>query len=82
MMKNDAWLKRFGFVVSKKISKNATIRNRVKRRLSEAVRAEIKNIKTGTDLVIITLPGIEKKGFPEIKEAVNSALIKAKLINV
>lgn len=81
-VKNNLGVNRFGFVVSKKISPKATIRNKVKRRLAEAVKSETKNIKIGTDLIIIALPGIEKKEFFEIKTALRDALIKAKLIIV
>jgi ribonuclease P protein component len=78
-VKNNLGLSRFGFVVSQKVSKKATIRNKVRRRLAEIIRSEIKNIKTGTDAVLIALPGIEKKEFLELREAVNSTLIKVKL---
>jgi ribonuclease P protein component len=78
--KNSLQLNRFGFVVSQKVSKRATDRNKVKRRLSDLVRAKIGSIENGTDLVIIALPGIEKKEFSEIREAVDSSLIRAKLI--
>ena len=78
--KNNLKLSRFGFVVSQKVSKKATIRNKVKRRLAEIIGDEIKNIKIGTDLVLIALPGIEKKEFSEIKEVINGTLLKAKLI--
>ena len=82
IMKNNLGLNRFGFVVSQKVSKKAVIRNKVKRRLSEIIKAEEKNIKSGIDLIIITLPGSEKKDFSELKEAVSDALIKAKLIDL
>lgn len=80
IMKNGLGVNRFGFVVGQKISKKATVRNKVKRRLAEAMRPEIKNTKTGTDLVLIALPGIEKKKLSEIKEAITGALTKARLV--
>ena len=80
IMKNNLGLNRFGFVVSQKVSKKATIRNKTRRRLAEAVKGKVKKIKTGTDLVLIALPGIEKKEFSEIKETIGNALVKAKLI--
>ena len=79
-MKNNLGLNRFGFVVSQKISKKATLRNKTRRRLTEAISPEIENIRIGTDLVIIALPGIEKKGFSEIREAIKSMLIKSRLM--
>jgi ribonuclease P protein component len=77
---NNLGQNRFGFVVSQKVSKNATKRNKVKRRLSELIASELEKIKPNIDLVLIALPGIEKKEFSEIKEIVNASLVKAKLI--
>ena len=69
--KNDLGLNRFGFVVSQKISKRAVVRNKIRRRLAEAVKAETKSMKAGADLVIIALPGIEKEDFSQIKETIH-----------
>jgi len=80
IIKNDLGINRVGFVVSKKVSKKAVIRNKIRRRLSDTVKAEMGNIKLGIDLVFIALPGIEKREFPEIKEAIIDALLKTKLI--
>ena len=76
---------RFGFVVSQKISKKATVRNKVRRRLVEIVKKEEKKLKSlekdfnGKDLIIIALSGIEEKNFSEVKENLESALIKIKI---
>jgi ribonuclease P protein component, eubacterial len=78
---NSIGVNRFGFVVSNKVSKKAVVRNKIKRRLSEAVKIRMGNIKIGRDLVFIALPVIGKKEFSEIKEAVDSALISANLLN-
>jgi len=82
MAKNNLGINRFGFVVSQKISKKATVRNKVRRRLAEVVKTEIKNIKTGIDFILITLPGIEKKEFSEIKESLKNTLIKLRCLNL
>ena len=79
--RNGSGEKRFGFVVSQKVSKKATVRNKVRRRLAEAVRAEIENIKEGLDIVLIALPGIDKKEFSAIKIALKEALSKIKCFN-
>ncbi len=81
IIKNELGINRFGFVVSQKISKNAVIRNRVRRRLAEVIKIEMSKIKKGTDLVLVALPGIERKEFSEIKEVVNNFLVKAKLFS-
>ena len=78
--KNKLGLNRFGFVVSQKVSKKAVLRNKIKRRLSEIFKTEINKIKIGTDLILIALPGIEKKPLLEIKESIVDILIKANLI--
>ena len=49
---------RFGFIVSKKISTKAHVRNRVKRILRELVRKNINGMKQGVDIVISVKPGI------------------------
>jgi len=78
--KNNLDLSRVGFVVSQKVSKKATLRNRVKRRLADAIRGEMGNIKGGTDLVLIALPGAEKEDFLDIRKTVKEALERARLI--
>lgn len=72
-------LTRFGFIVSQKISKKATLRNKIKRKFSELVRLKMKNLKKGIDAVLMALPGIETKDFWEIEEIVNKLFKKAKI---
>lgn len=79
-IENGLSINRFGFVVAKKISKKAVVRNRIKRRLAEAASLQLKNIKIGTDMIFIALPGIEKKDFKEIKEAVFNVFLKTRLL--
>jgi len=78
-LKNNLEISRFGFVVSKKISNKATIRNKVKRRLREILRIYLPKIKLGYDLIFFTRKGIEEKKFQEIKEKVEYLLTKAKI---
>lgn len=77
--KNNLDRTRFGFIVSQRISKKATLRNKIKRRLREIVRAKMKTIKKGIDVVLITVPGIEKKSFQEIEKTVERLFKKAKI---
>ena len=39
-LKNSLGINRFGFVVSQKVSKKAVVRNKVRRRLTEAIERE------------------------------------------
>jgi len=49
---------RFAFIVSNKISKRATARNRVKRLLREAVRPMLPTIAPGYDIIVWASAGI------------------------
>jgi ribonuclease P protein component len=48
---------RVGFVVGLKVSKRATRRNTLKRRMREVVRLNLGKIKAGFDISIIAKPG-------------------------
>jgi len=72
---------RFGFVVSQKVSKKAVLRNKVKRRLRAIIKEKEKDFKKGLEMVIIALPGTEKKDFWEIKKVLERLLKRAKVLN-
>jgi len=69
---------RFAFIVSRKVSKKATLRNKIRRRLSRLTGLKIKRIKKGMDLILMAVPGLEEKDFWEIEEIINKLLQKAK----
>ena len=79
-LKNNLKESRFGFVVSKKVSAKATVRNKIKRRLRDAVFQKIAEIKNSVDAVAVVLPGAEKKDFLEIKNTINNLFSKLKII--
>jgi len=79
--KNGLKNSRFGFIVSLKVSKKAVVRNKVKRRLREAVRARIKNFKKGFDIALIALPDSSTKDFEEIDRVVERLFKKTKILN-
>ncbi len=78
-LSNNLGYSRFGFIVSQKISKKAVLRNKIKRRMTEAVRGEIKGFKKGIDAIFIALPGIENQKFLEIKEIISNFFKKINL---
>ena len=53
LAKNDLNAVRFAFIVGKKISNRASVRNKIKRIMRDAVQKRIDNIKYGFDAVII-----------------------------
>ncbi len=71
---------RLGFIVSLKVSKKAVVRNKVKRRLREIIRARIKDIKKGFDVVLIALPGSDTKDFEETKKLVEKLFKKVGIL--
>jgi len=78
--KNGLPISRFGFIVSKKVSKKAVRRNRVKRLLRESVRLTQKNIKPGFDAVFISKAGIVGKSFEEVNLVVEKLLKRSGLV--
>ena len=72
ILNNNLKENRFGFIVSKKISNKATIRNKIKRRLRAIIAKELGGIKNYKDIIIIALPGIEKKEFSEIQSVITN----------
>lgn len=78
-LRNKSTESRFGFIVSRKLSKKATLRNKIKRRLRALAEANIPKINPKADLILIANSGLEKKDFWEIEEILKEILQKAKL---
>ena len=73
---NELDYSRFGFVVSKRIG-NAVKRNKIKRRLREAVRLRLPKIKPGFDVVFIARRPIAGAAYADIEKWVDRLLTKA-----
>jgi ribonuclease P protein component len=80
IINNELENNRFGFIVSKKVSKKAIERNSIKRKLREIIRLSDLENREKIDGVFITLPSIIGKSFKEIKTEMISLLKKAGLI--
>ncbi len=85
ILKNDLAYSRFGIIVSNKVSKKASQRNLIKRRIREIIRLNLNRIKSGYDIVIIVSPKIidqENKvlKYQSIEKYLITAFSKAHLI--
>ena len=69
---------RFGFLVSKRIG-NAAVRNKVKRRLREAVR--LNPVKSGWDAIFIVRRGAGSAKYQDLKDAIDNLLQRANLVD-
>ena len=70
----EAAVARFGFIVSKQVG-NAVVRNRVRRRLSEIVRAELGAIEAA-DIVVRALPAAATADFATLKAGIAPLLVR------
>ena len=76
---NDLAYSRFGFSVSSRIG-NAVTRNRIKRRLREALRLRIEEIKPGWDLVFVGRNPIRDADYHSMEAACARLLRRAQLL--
>ena len=77
---NNLKVSRFGFIVSQKVSKKAVLRNKIRRRLREKVRAELPRFKKGIDGVIIVNPGAAEEKSQEMTGSLNKIFSRARII--
>lgn len=75
---NDLERTRFGFSVSRRLG-GAVVRNRVKRRISEAVRLQYGRVLPGWDVVIIARQPVVKADYAEVERAVSDLLERSGL---
>jgi ribonuclease P protein component len=75
---NDANAARMGFTVSKKVDKRSVKRNRIRRRLKEAVRLEGASLAPlAVDFVVVARAAALTAAFPRLRSELRQAMAKA-----
>jgi ribonuclease P protein component len=80
--KNELAMLRIGFVVSKRVSKQAVKRNYVKRLLSEAIRPVLIGMPTGWDIVISAKTSVIDAKLPNLVDDLRILLRRARLLDL
>jgi len=81
VLETDLSASRLAFVISQKVSKKANIRNKLRRRLKDISQKLLKEKKDRSrDILMIILPGLEKKEYKELESMVKKTFEKLKLI--
>jgi ribonuclease P protein component len=71
---------RFGFIVSKKIDKRATVRNKIKRQLDQALFPFLSQIKPGVKVVFLARRSLINQAFTRIRSEMVRMLKKGGLL--
>lgn len=72
--RKDTSPSKFAFVVSTKISKNASDRNTIRRRMRESVRLMVSELKDGLDVVFLAKTSILKASSDKVMKEVRQAV--------
>ena len=81
IVSNNLEKSRFGIIISQKVSKKATVRNKIKRRIKVLIAKKLPQFKKNADLVLIVIPGLETKDILETEKMITKLLQRANIIN-
>jgi len=79
-LKNDYKENRLGIIVSKKVSKRAVVRNKIKRRTKEAYRHNEDSFIKGYDIILIAKESITMVAFSSLEKSLNHLFYKKNLM--
>ena len=73
---NDRARPRVGITVSGRVG-NAVVRNRVRRRLREGLRARLPEVAHGQDLLVVARPASSRASWADLNRALDAVLARA-----
>lgn len=79
--KNSSATTQIGFVISKKVSKKAVHRNRIKRQLRAIFWQLLSQLKQGLQIIVTVYPQQESLEFKKIQGDLTKLLIKAQVLH-
>ncbi|AFY71676.1 ribonuclease P protein component [Thalassoporum mexicanum PCC 7367] len=71
---------RIGIVISKKVSKQAVVRNRVKRQLRAILRSHLSNLRQGLQIIVTVSTLRGEPTYHQLCQDLNQILIKAEIL--
>jgi ribonuclease P protein component len=80
LIPNNLEFSRLAVVVGTRVSKKATRRNRLRRQLREIIRLQLGQIKSGYDLIFLTLPTSLNYSYQKLRQEVLILLTQAKVL--
>jgi len=72
---------RIGISISKKVSKGAVVRNRIKRQIRAALRQILPCISKGWDIVIVVKPTAQECNYDEFLQQLEKLLAQAEVLH-
>jgi ribonuclease P protein component len=72
---------RFGISISKKVSKLAVVRNRIKRQIRAALRQLLPRVQPGWSIVIVVRSSILTCDYWQIRQELEQLLVKTGVVN-
>ena len=78
-LKNRKSTNRLGIIVSKKVSKRAVVRNKVKRRIRASYQNELERIQQGYDLIIVAKKRCAEDPYRDLDRSLKHLFYKTKL---
>lgn len=72
---------RIGISISKKVSKGAVVRNRIKRQIRAALRQMLPSILAGWDLIIVVKPTAQQCNYDEFLQQLEKLLAQVEVLD-